>query len=76
LQEFAGDGPNFERREIGDEVFADAVPGGGSGGGVPKWFRWTTCCIRSSAVREIARTPRDFVKKSSKAFAVSFLFAK
>jgi len=35
LQEFAGDGPNFERPEIGDEVFADAVPGGGGGGQLP-----------------------------------------
>src|SRR6516165_8052232 len=35
LQEFAGDGLNLERSEIGDEVFADPVPGGGSGGELP-----------------------------------------
>ena len=35
LQEFAGDGLNVERPQIGDEVFADAVPGGGSGGELP-----------------------------------------
>ena len=35
LQEFAGDGRNVERPEIGDEVFADAVPGGGRGGELP-----------------------------------------
>src|SRR2546427_12912685 len=35
LQDFAGDGLNVERPEIRDEVFADPVPGGGSGGQLP-----------------------------------------
>src|SRR5213594_3688234 len=30
LEKFAGDGLNLQRPEIRDEVFADAVPGGGS----------------------------------------------